>query len=47
MDRFSKDLDNKIRASSKISSPLPIFIICNNSEKNKEKEDKDNNEGRY
>jgi hypothetical protein len=39
MNRFSKDLDNKIKASSKISGPLPIFIICNNSEKNKEKED--------
>ena len=40
MNRFNKDLDNKIKASSKISDFLPIFIICNNSEKNKEKEDK-------
>jgi hypothetical protein len=35
MNRFNKDLDNKIKASCKISSPSPIFIICN-SEKEKE-----------
>jgi hypothetical protein len=41
-NRINKDLDNKIKVSSKSSGPLPIFIICNSSEKNKEKEDKDN-----
>ena len=35
MNRF-KDHDNKIKASSKTSSPLSIFIIFNNSEKEKE-----------
>ena len=40
MNRINKDLDNKIKASSKISGPLPIFILCNNSEKEKEKKDK-------
>ena len=43
MNRFNKDVDNKIRCSSRISGPLPIFIICNSyEEKNKEKEVRDN-----
>jgi len=42
MNRINKDLDNKIKASSKISDFLPIFIICNNSENDKEKEDNRN-----
>jgi hypothetical protein len=47
MNHFNKDLDDKIKASSKFSRALPIFIICNNLEKNKEeKEDKDNKENR-
>jgi hypothetical protein len=36
VNRFNKDHDNKIKASSKISSPLPIFMTFNNSEKEKE-----------
>ena len=48
MNHFNKDLDDKIKARSKISRALPIFIICNSLEKNKEKEedDKDNKENR-
>ena len=38
VNRFNKDHDNKIKAYSKISSPLPIFMIFNNSEKEKERE---------
>jgi hypothetical protein len=38
MNRFNKDHDNKIKAYSKISNPLPIFIIFNIQKKKKEKE---------
>ena len=43
MNLINKELDNKIKASSKISDFLPIFIICNNSDKNKEKGDNKDN----
>jgi len=36
MNRFNKGHDNKIKASSKISNPIPLFIIFNNSEKEKD-----------
>jgi hypothetical protein len=35
MNRFNKDLDNKIKASSRFPVPLSIFIIYNNIEKGK------------
>jgi hypothetical protein len=38
MNRFNKDHDNEIKAYSKVSSPLPIFIIFNIKKKKKSRE---------
>ena len=35
MDHYNKDIDNKIKSSSRVSMPSSIFIIYNNTEKKK------------
>ncbi|MDQ6723094.1 MAG: hypothetical protein M3Z01_02345 [Thermoproteota archaeon] len=40
MDYYNKNQNNKVNLSSKISAPVPIFIIYNNT--GKDKEDKEN-----
>jgi hypothetical protein len=36
MDHYNKDIDNKIKTSSGFMMPSPIFIIYNNSGKEKD-----------
>ena len=36
MDHYNKDIDNKIKISSRFMMPSPIFIIYNNSGKEKD-----------
>jgi hypothetical protein len=36
MEYYNKDIDNKIKTSSRFSVPSPIFIIYNNIKKEKE-----------
>ena len=41
IDHYNKDIDNKIKTSSRFSVPSPIFIIYNNTGKEKEDDKED------